>query len=77
MIDSAVNKDVQEEQPDVQPQPTPQPETPKVEAGSQVGADTEYHFAGSGEFYPAVVRAKDIEAATRVWLEKRVRIHPE
>jgi len=72
MIDSAANKDLQEDAEPAASQPTPQ-----VVVGGQVGEDTEYHFAGSGEFYPAVVRAKSIEQATEVWLAKRVRIHPE
>jgi hypothetical protein len=74
MIDAAANKATQE---DVQPQPVQQPETPKVEVGAQVGEDTEYHFAGSGEFYPVAVRAKSIEQAAEVWRARRVRIHPE
>ena len=73
MVENSANKDLQE---DAEPAAA-QPETPRVEVGAQIGSDTEYHFAGSGEFYPAVVRAKNIEQATEVWLEKRVRIHPE
>jgi hypothetical protein len=63
MIDSTVNKSVEVS---TEPEPVDQPK----------GFGQDYHFSGHGEFYAASINAPNIQAATKVWIQKRVRIHP-
>jgi hypothetical protein len=77
MIDSAANKDMGSAGSPPMPPKTGDPIVDTLESKtSPQEAMQDYHFSGHGEFYAASIYAPNIQAATKVWIQKRVRIHP-